>query len=251
MTWEAIRLQSWYRTRQGQTAANILRLTMEKWLAASPKVENTFGFGYPQPYLSLISTWTHHLLGASPAEMGVAPWPSIEKNRIALTRVDALPFASEHFDRVVVIHLLEGVESPNSTLREIWRIMQPGGRLLLVVPNRQGLWARWDGSPLGWGRPFSPFQLETQLQEALFCPRQYRFALFMPPFVSSRWLSAANTWEKAGMRWFAPLGGVILCEAEKVVYAMRTIHPEPERFRRYQLNVPLVENFKRLSNTFL
>ncbi|MEO5363173.1 MAG: hypothetical protein H7838_06065, partial [Magnetococcus sp. DMHC-8] len=30
---------------------------------------------------------------------------------------------------------------------------------------------------------------------------------------------AAPAGEKAGSRWFAPLGGAILCEAEKVVYA--------------------------------
>jgi hypothetical protein len=44
-------------------------------------------------------------------------------------------------------------------LREVWRVLAPNGRLLAVVPNRRGLWARIDTTPFGHGRPFSRGQV--------------------------------------------------------------------------------------------
>ncbi|MEO5345983.1 MAG: class I SAM-dependent methyltransferase [Magnetococcus sp. YQC-9] len=196
--------------------------SMGRWLGSKP-ANYTLGFGFPQPYFKALTPLLGAMLGASPAEMGVARWPRGGDNRIAQVRPDALPFPDESFDRIIMTHLLEGVQSPRATLRETWRVLVPGGRVLVLVPNRGGLWARRDGTPFGWGRPFSPSQLRSTLEESLFLPRQSCYALFMPPFEGQRWLGAASAWEKAGSRWFAPLGGVILCEAEKVVYAVPVI----------------------------
>ncbi|MBF0427686.1 MAG: class I SAM-dependent methyltransferase [Magnetococcales bacterium] len=219
---DAIRLLSWYAAPLGLTAARMVGDSMERWLAVNPS-SRTLGFGFPQPYLDGSRPWIGSVFGASPAEMGVAPWPNGANNRIAQVRPDALPFPDEFFDRVIMTHLLEGVQSPQATLRETWRVLVPGGRVLVMVPNRGGLWARRDITPFGWGRPFSPQQLRSTLEESLFLPRQSCFALFFPPIDGKRWLRAAPAWEKAGARWFAPLGGVILCEAEKVVYAVPTV----------------------------
>lgn len=231
MTWEAIRLQSWYATAQGAAAARVVGEALEPWLSAR-KVEATLGLGFTQPYLGRLGHFSKRLLGCAPAEMGVAPWPPAGANRIALIHPNALPFPDESFDRVAVTHLLEGTESPRSALREIWRVLQPGGRLILMVSNRGGYWARRDASPLGWGRPFSPNQVKEQLLQTLFIPKQYKFALFFPPVFGDRFLGAANAWEKAGQRWFAPLGGVVLCEAEKVVYAGTPLTVETQTKRR-------------------
>ncbi|MBF0189932.1 MAG: methyltransferase domain-containing protein [Magnetococcales bacterium] len=239
---EAIRLQSWYDTPLGRTAARVVGEAMGRWLRANP-AEHTLGFGFPHPYLASLSPWIGSVLGCSPAEMGVAPWPRGGHNRIAQVRPDALPFPDESFNRVIMTHLLEGVQSPRATLRETWRVLVPGGRVLVMVPNRGGLWARRDATPFGWGRPYSPAQLRIGLEESLFLSRQSSYALFMPPLEGKRWLAAASAWEKAGARWFAPLGGVILWEAEKVVYAVPSIeagnrHAAPQR----RLAVPMCNN---------
>lgn len=242
MTFEAIRLRSWYTTPQGQIAALLVGEAMARWLREK-QVSHTLCLGFGQPYMEGATEWSKVLVGASPAEMGVAPWPSRGDNRIALVRPDALPFPDEGFDRVIMAHLLEGCVSPQAVLRETWRVLKPGGSLLVVAPNRGGLWARRDSTPFGWGRPFSPRQLHDLIQEALFIPRQSCFALFFPPFFVHRWLGAAGTWEKAGMRWFAPLGGVILCEAEKVVCAITPLAYKPAVLsRRYPLRLPVVSN---------
>ena len=53
-------------------------------------------------------------------------------------------------------------------LREVWRILAADGRLILVVPNRLGLWARLEHTPFGHGHPFTPPQLVALLTENLF-----------------------------------------------------------------------------------
>ena len=47
-------------------------------------------------------------------------------------------------DFVLVVHGLELTDRRSEMLREIWRVLAPQGRALLVVPNRRGMWARFD-----------------------------------------------------------------------------------------------------------
>lgn len=231
MTFDAYRLQSWYNTPQGTTAVALISDVMERWVSKNPALQ-TCGIGYTQPYLEQLAPWLGSCVGASPAEMGVIRWPRGRANRIAQVRPDALPFPDKHYNRVIVAHLLEGVGSPRGILREVWRILEPGGRVLVIVPNRGGLWARRDHTPFGWGQPFSPGQIGQVLQDSCFVVRQSCFALFQPPIKGNRWLHSAVSWEKAGNRWFAPLGGAIICEAEKVVYAQSPLRSDVERKRQ-------------------
>jgi SAM-dependent methyltransferase len=48
----------------------------------------------------------------------------------------ALPFASETFDLIICKHVLEHLEEPESAFRELARVLRPGGRLLVLTPNR-------------------------------------------------------------------------------------------------------------------
>ncbi|ABK44167.1 Methyltransferase type 11 [Magnetococcus marinus MC-1] len=238
MNLEALSLQRWYASQQGYCVSNILGETLKAWLKNRP-VETTLALGYAQPYLPELTSASKRLLIGTPAEMGVVRRASCDGcyGQLIL-RPDALPVADASIDRVVMCHLMEGLGDTNGVLREVWRVLKPGGRLLCVVPNRGGWWARRDGSPFGWGRPFSPRQLSEQLEDALFVTRQTSFALFMPPFSSPRLIRGASRWEKAGQRWFAPLGGVIFCEAEKLVYAMTPL--KVKSFIR-KVSVPAIE----------
>ncbi|MEO5370193.1 MAG: class I SAM-dependent methyltransferase [Magnetococcus sp. DMHC-1] len=224
MNLDATRLENWYATVQGRAVARIIGDSLEQWLRPNKlrpnKVGSVLGLGFVQPYMEYVISGREGAFGAAPAEMGVVPWPSSSPNRIALVRPNALPFPDGCFDRVIMIHFLEGIDFPHETLREIWRVMKPGGRLYTVVPNRSGLWARREAVPLSWGRSFSPRQIRELLEASFFALRQARFALFMPPLSGRRFLRAAPAWENAGERWFARFGGVILSDAEKVVHAV-------------------------------
>jgi 2-polyprenyl-3-methyl-5-hydroxy-6-metoxy-1,4-benzoquinol methylase len=50
------------------------------------------------------------------------------------------------FDAVIVWHVLEHLRDPAATLGEIQRVLRPGGRLVVAVPNFSSLQARWAGA---------------------------------------------------------------------------------------------------------
>jgi SAM-dependent methyltransferase len=50
-----------------------------------------------------------------------------------------------HFDQVLVWHVLEHLERPRETLEEVRRILRPGGRLVVAVPNLASRQAAWSG----------------------------------------------------------------------------------------------------------
>ena len=92
-----------------------------------------------------------------------------------------MPLTDAAVDRILLVHALEMSADPAELLREVWRVLAPGGRLLAVVPNRRGLWARMDTTPFGHGRPYSRSQITQLLRETWFTPTGWGEALYVPP----------------------------------------------------------------------
>lgn len=65
--------------------------------------------------------------------------------RIAPRLADA-GYAADSFDEVLIWHVLEHLHDPRGTLEEVHRILRPGGRLVVAVPNFSSLQARWSGA---------------------------------------------------------------------------------------------------------
>lgn len=59
--------------------------------------------------------------------------------------MDALPFADNTFDRIVLDHVLEHAEAPLETLAECWRVCEPNGIIEITVPH--GMTARYQRDP--------------------------------------------------------------------------------------------------------
>jgi len=131
-----------------------------------------------------------------------------------------LPILDSSVDFVLVVHGLELTDHLADMLQEIWRVLAPQGRALLVVPNRRGVWARFDSTPFGHGRPFSELQLTQMLREARFSPLGWSHALFVPPLQRNYVVQSAPAWERLGIWVWRGFSGVILVEAMKQVYAI-------------------------------
>jgi len=100
-------------------------------------------------------------------------------------------------------------------LREAWRVLAPSGRMLMVVPNRRGVWTRTDMTPFGHGRPYSRSQLDMLLQQSLFTPMSWETALHLPPFDRAMLVRSAAAWERIGAKMSPRFGGVLIVEARK------------------------------------
>ena len=173
-----------------------------------------------------------------PAPQGVLPWPPEGPNRATLAEEGELPLPDFSVDRVLLVHGLEFSEQTRPLLKEIWRVLAGGGRLIVVVPNRRGIWARLDNTPFGQGSPYTPSQLSHLLREEGFTPERNAAALFVPPTISRVMLRSAPLWEKIGARWFSAFGGVVMVEATKQIYAKPDAARAEKKRRRVLLPMP-------------
>ena len=176
------------------------------------------GVGYATPYLGLFREEAERCLALMPAAQGVVRWPSTRPALAALVEEDELPLTDSAVDRVLLVHALEMSSDPAELLREAWRVLAAGGRLLAVVPNRRGLWARMDTTPFGQGRPYSRIQITQLLRDTWFTPTGWGEALYVPPIPRGWFLRSAVAWERTGSTLSAPFAGVHIVEATKQVY---------------------------------
>jgi SAM-dependent methyltransferase len=172
-----------------------------------------------------------------PARLGAVPWPQKGQSSSVLVDETDLPLIDEGADRILLVHMLEWSENPLELLRELWRVLAPNGRLLLIVPNRRGLWARVDTTPFGYGSPFSRSQLTRLLKDAMFSPEEWDYALYMPPFSWRVLLKWPRFWERLGLVLWPTFSGVIMVEATKQVYAAVPAR-ETSKVRRRIMPVP-------------
>ncbi len=208
----------YYRTQLGRVAQRAIRdRVVEMWPPMAGQTVVGFGFAAPlmRPYLAQ----SRRVIALMPAPQGVMPWPSGEANVSVLCDDAAWPLSTGFVDRLIVMHGLETSENSGAVLEESFRVLGPGGRALFIVPNRIGLWSRRDGTPFGFGRPYSNGQLEAELKRHGFTPERSQTALFAPPSQGRLWLRSSAAWEWLGRRapWLA--GGVLMVEASKQVYA--------------------------------
>tara|TARA_R110002110_G_scaffold5945_16_gene30083 strand:+ start:1423 stop:2175 length:753 start_codon:yes stop_codon:yes gene_type:complete len=218
MHMDVIDLRDFYGRPLGRVARrHISRRIQHVW----PDVRglNVLGLGFATPYLAPFMGQASRVIGLMPARQGVMQWPADGKCLTGLVDERELPLDDESMDRVLVVHGLEASETMRGMLRQIWRVLAPGGRIIIVVPNRRGLWARREATPFGHGQPFSRGQLTQLLRESLFSPSGWEAALFAPPFDWRPLLRSAAAWERVGNILWPRFSGVIMVEATKQIYA--------------------------------
>lgn len=228
---DVIDLREFYSSPLGQTAR---RLTAARIRQLWPDLKGlrVLGIGYATPYLRGFRDEADRVLAAMPSAQGVLRWPPDGPSLVCLADETELPFDDASMDRVLLVHALETAENVRSLLREAWRVLTSNGRLLVVVPNRTGLWARFEHTPFGQGHPYTQPQLSRLMRDTLFSPTQSAGALYMPPSRRRTLLRAAYAWENAGSRFWPRFSGVVLQEAEKQIYALTPVRARVRGQRR-------------------
>lgn len=120
--------------------------------------------------------------------------------RVAPTLADA-GYPDAFFDQVIIWHVFEHLEDPRATLASIHRILKPGGRFIIAVPNFSSRQARLTGPAwfhLDLPRHLYQFPLAALndlLRQTGFAPESvHHFSLRQNPF---GWVqSALNLWTR-------------------------------------------------------
>jgi SAM-dependent methyltransferase len=222
---DVLELRQFYGSDLGKAArAMVTRKLVEAWGDAHG--QDVLGLGYATPYLSALVGTARRAVAAMPAQQGVEVWPAGRGNLAALVAEDALPFGNALFDRILVVHAIEEADDAGALLREVWRVLAPSGRVIVVVASRNGPWANFEKTPFGHGRPYSRGQLAELLRDAELEPSGWTRALYVPPVA---WMAGwAEGFEQVGSRLWPGISGVVLMEAVKQTFAVK---PRPARAR--------------------
>ncbi len=207
-------ITQFYETPMGQYAQSLLVQRLNPiWPSIAHNI--CIGYGYTAPFLSA--------LYPNQKIPQFSPFHDIETGICA--QADLLPLADDMVNQLLVVHGLEFVQTVEAALHEFWRILVPQGRIIFIVPNRAGFWARYDKTPFGAGSPFSWRQLQNSLLRAGFEPLHWHAALMMPPRIYG--LKLWGVGERAGRFLYPELAGVMIVEAQKK-------HPAPIHIRKLQ-----------------
>ena len=156
--------------------------------------------------------------------------------------VDCLPLGDEQVDVVCFLDVLEHLAEPRRALDEAWRVLAPGGRLVVNVPAHEWLWSDADVF-LGHVRRYTRRALRGEVRASGFTPRVLTHVfswLVLPVWLTRR--VGKDTGPQLGLdrtsalidgaaaaltllertlvgRVSLPLGTSLLCVAEKPVAA--------------------------------
>src|SRR2546423_1456953 len=114
--------------------------------------------------------------------------------------------AAERLDTVVCLNVLEHIEDDRASLRAMHDLLQPGGRLVLLVPSLRALYGTLDEA-LGHFRRYVPDELRTKLQAAGFRVRHLEY--FNLAGVPGWWLTGRVLHRRliptGALRWYEAL----------------------------------------------
>ncbi|HOO97408.1 MAG TPA: methyltransferase domain-containing protein [Caldisericia bacterium] len=67
--------------------------------------------------------------------------PDLKRTKFLKGDIHNLPFEDASFDRVLCAFVVEFLENPKTAIREFWRVLKPGGVLVVATLNSKGAWA--------------------------------------------------------------------------------------------------------------
>ncbi|RMD89999.1 MAG: methyltransferase domain-containing protein [Alphaproteobacteria bacterium] len=227
---DVIALRNFYRRPLGRSVADIVSGKV-RCLWPSLKGCHVAGIGFATPVLGRLDDGAASRIALMPAAQGVLHWPRAERNATALVEEQALPVPDGAFDRVLLVHALELADHAPGLLEETWRILSPGGRVIIVVPRRRAIWSGAEQTPFGSGQPYSRHQIREALAGHSLPVTRILGALYLPPVAMLATPKTLRLAERLASPFLGGLAGVLVVEAEKQIYrpvsAARRLVPRP------------------------
>jgi SAM-dependent methyltransferase len=145
---------------------------------------------------------------------------------------EALPFASNSLDLVVLPHALELARDPHHTLREVERVLVPEGRVVIAGFNPASLWGVWqrmgrwgvdNALVLPQGEFIAYWRLRDWLRLLDLEVEASSFGCYRPMVRGESWWNRLEWMDRAGDRWWPVLGAVYFVVAVKRARGMRLV----------------------------
>lgn len=162
-------------------------------------------------------------------------------------RPDALPFAADSVDLLVLHHALEFSGNPHQILREAERVLIPDGRLIILGFNPLSPWGlrrlvqSRRGQPPWCGTFIGTTRLRDWLTLLGFEVDRNRALFHRPPLNHAALLERMAPLEAFGERWWRPFSAVHMMVARKQVVTLTPIRPSWHRRRSLARRPRLVE----------
>jgi len=237
MSTDVTRLIQFYKSPLGKISRALVREEVIR-LSGNVRGQRVLGLGFATPYLRFALDKAERVLAFMPARQGASAWPREGPSHTVLCDPLEMPLTDAAVDLIIAVHAFEHIADAEELMRELWRVAAPNARLIVVVPRRQGIWARTDNTPFGDGHPYSRSQLERLLRDHSFIPEHWRDALYLPPSQRSLVLKSTRLFERVGRIIMPMFSGVMVVSARKELFPAVPRRKKTERFVRVPALAP-------------
>lgn len=145
-------------------------------------------------YLSYFHTRGVDIVGAEISDVMIAACSNAGLQICRVESFDEIPFPDGEFDVVYLMQVFEHLRNPRRFMRELSRVLKPGGALYLAVPNASSRWRRFFGTNWvsGW---FAPFHLVHYTRESLT-----QLAAEFGLVTSGSWTRTPESWFRLNLK---------------------------------------------------
>lgn len=213
--------ESWYATAKGKTAWRLEREALLRLLEPLPG-ERVLEIGCGTGILS--REMADRGLEVTGIDISTAMLDVARKNNrssnITFLCADGanLPFPEAAYDVVVCFTVLEFVARPEDVITEAWRVLKPGGRLLIGFLNRLSPWAvaRRGRGVFAQARFYTHWEM-LRLAGTLLQASQIKWTgvIYFPPRLGGKGLRFAGTLDFLGRYIAKPFGAIIILRIQK------------------------------------